>query len=483
MAKPGIDYGNEELSRLGKALITRLFILCKTSLHYGGGHAALKASAANALTVVLDILRVNEEASLRLRWEHFYLGDRRLKQDSAGYEAGRFLMEKMKRHLIGGISFTTGVSAEELLRFVSVVQGAEAEQAPDPFAMILESMQQATILHIEVEALPEETEVAEVDRNKAMGGKPNRGKLHARLLYKKSARAMTEVMDYAGAGQTLHLRAAKRVVQHMIDLLNLNEVSLLGMTALRGRDGNGQNHATDVCVLSLMMGKRFGMTKFQLSALGMAALFHDIGKADLPAEILAKREALSTEERQALETHPTYGVKKIMQLKGLDVVSSRIVTGIFEHHMLADFSGYPRYPYERLSLFGRIIGIADSYLGLTTAKTAGSAPFSHDKAIRFLLSQAGKGYDRGLVKLFINCVGVHGIGSLVLLDSKELAVVVGNNADRTRWNNPLIRVIADARGQEVEREVGELCTRALPRKIVATRDPRLFKLDPGKYLL
>ena len=213
----------------------------------------------------------------------------------------------------------------------------------------------------------------------------------------------------------------------MIDLLPNNEPSLLGLTTIRSSGRNEQNHAVNVCLLSLVMGRRLGMSKFHLCELGMAALFHDIGKTDIPGDILDKPGELTPQELQTLETHPLYGVKKIMKFKGLDVMSSRIITGVFEHHLLADFSGYPRFPYKRLSLFGRIISIADCYDGLTSSPVHGRAPFPPDKAIRFMLTRAGKAYDRGLLKLFVNCVGIYGIGSLLLLDSNELAVVVENN--------------------------------------------------------
>jgi HD-GYP domain-containing protein (c-di-GMP phosphodiesterase class II) len=479
-----IENDNEEMGRLGKTLVSRLFILFKNSLSYGEGHTALEASAINVLQAVLEILSKSEEASLKIKCGHLYLGEWRLKQGLAGFEASKFLMGKLKSHLIGGISFTKAVSVDELLRFVSVVRDAEADQSQEGLAAILGSMQKSMIINIGVEALLEEKDQAEVDKDKAKNGGIGWGKLPARRLTRLATRVIAEALDDMGSGQNLQLRGAKRAVQHMVDLLVVNEVKLLGMTAMRrGHDTGVQNHAADVCILSLMMGKRFSMTKVQLSALGMAALFHDIGKAEISVETAAKLGDASPKEQQALEMYPVYGVKKIIQEKGLNSVSSKIIAGIFEHRMLEDFSGYPSFPYEKLSLFGRIISIADSYIELTTSTVGGRAPFTHDKAIRFILSQSGKAYDRGLAKLFINCIGVHGVGSLVLLDSKELAVIVGNNADHAQWANPLIRVIADALGREVDSDVMELSSRESPRRIVAIRDPNLFNFDLGSYLL
>ena len=99
-----------------------------------------------------------------------------------------------------------------------------------------------------------------------------------------------------------------------------------------------------------------------------------------------------------------------------------------------------------------------------------------------MLTRAGKAYDRGLLKLFVNCVGIYGIGSLLLLDSNELAVVVENNPSMRE--NPRIRVIADAEGREVDRETVDLMQDGGEvRKVVATLDPNSFDLDISRYFL
>jgi len=299
------------------------------------------------------------------------------------------------------------------------------------------------------------------------------------LLYKKALSAMDEVMDNARTGQTLRLRGAKRVVQQMIDLLSNQQVGLLGLTAMRSHDSRTQNHAVNVCILSLVMGSRLGMSKFHLCELGMAALLHDIGKAEISPEILDKPGELTPLERRTLESHPVFGVRKIMMCKGLDAMSSRIITGVFEHHLLADFSGYPRCPSKRLSLFGRIISIADSYDGLTSSRANGRTSLPPDQAVAAMLGEAGKAYDQGLLKLFINCVGKYGIGSLLLLDSNELAVVVKNNP--VTWENPRVRIIADSAGREADGEVVDLAHAKPPRTIAAVLSPHLFKLDVSRY--
>ena len=247
-------------------------------------------------------------------------------------------------------------------------------------------------------------------------------------------------------GQTLKLRKSKRVVQGMIDQLLTAEANLIGLTTIRSHDEYTYNHSVNVCILSLSIGQRVGFSKGKLCELGVAALFHDIGKSDVPIEILNKPSEFSKEEWEVMQRHPIYGVRKIMKLKGLDALSSRIITGAFEHHLNYDFSGYPKVPYKKLSLFGRIISLADCYDGLTSSRVYSRVPYVPDKALKFMLSRAGKAYDPILLKLFINCIGIYPAGSLLLLNTKELAVVMQSNPDPEKSSTPRIKVIADPEG-------------------------------------
>jgi HD-GYP domain-containing protein (c-di-GMP phosphodiesterase class II) len=221
----------------------------------------------------------------------------------------------------------------------------------------------------------------------------------------------------------------------------------------------------------------------KLCELGMAALFHDIGKADIPLAILNKTTEFTHEEWTIMQKHPLLGVKKLMKLKGLDTLSARIVTGAFEHHINCDFSGYPRLPYKEISLFGKIISIADCYDGLTSSRVYSRTPHSPDKALQFMLARTGKVYDPILMKLFINCVGIYPVGTLVMLDSRELCVVVGNNPDPEKWKQPRVKIVADGNGKEIDGEMMDLADQKCGKAIEQTLDPNTYRIDVSSYFL
>lgn len=468
---------DREMIRLGKALVTHLFVLLKTAQNYNEGHAATNAPLTNAFNVIGEIHRRNEEAALRLRHGYLMLGELRLKPDAAGFDTFKFLMGEMKRYLIGGISFSPEVTAEEIGRFAYVFNEIEPIPSPQTFTKFLERMQQRMVVHIELESLGEDEEwsgdfdEAELTDNR----------VRSRKIYHQTIHAVSEVMDNAKMGQTLRLRKSKRVVQNLIDQLLAAETNLIGLTTIRCHDEYTYNHSVNVCILALAMGQRIGLSKTKLCELGMAALFHDIGKSDIPLAILNKTTEFSREEWAIMQKHPLLGVKKLMKLKGLDALSARIISGAFEHHLNCDLSGYPRLPYKRLSLFGRIIAIADCYDGLTSSRVYCRVPHAPDKALRFMLAKTGKAYDPILMKLFINCVGIYPVGALLLLDSQELGVVMENNPDPEKWNAPRVKIIADAQGNETDGEIVDLASHAGGRTVVDALDPYRHKFDVSKY--
>jgi HD-GYP domain-containing protein (c-di-GMP phosphodiesterase class II) len=461
---------------LGRALVAQLFILLKTASNYGEGHAAIDAPAANVLRVVGDIEQENENATLKLKGSHLYLGADRLRADAAGYEASRLVMEAMRRHMVGRISFSPGLTEAELASFAYALLEADEGEAGDPYARVLQRMQRRKITAVEVEMLPEEEESVEIDRDRLKDDK-----LEAKLFYRRMVLAMDDVISNVAAGQPLKLRECKRLVQHVIDLLPTREGTLLGLTTQRSTEFRSERHAANVCILSLAMGRRLGISKFHLSELGMAALFHDIGKAGMPHEIPAQQGALTDEERRLVEAHPVYGVREILRLKGIDAMTSTIITGIFEHHLLADHSGYPRLPYKKLSLFGRIIGIADAYDGLTSPQGAAKKPLPPEKALRFMLTRGGKEYDLPLLKLLVKSLGIYPVGSLVLLESREIAVVVEKSADPAQLDHPQVKVIADATGREINGGIVDLGVGEQRPRIVAPLDPAPFRIDVSRY--
>jgi HD-GYP domain-containing protein (c-di-GMP phosphodiesterase class II) len=467
---------DREMVRLGRSLVTHFFVLLKTAKNYPEGHAAIIPAVTNIMKLIHEIHRHNEEASLRIKGGYLLLGELRLKPDVAGFDAFRFTMGELKNYFIGGITFTPAVTDDDIMKLAYVFTEIEPIPTPQTFVKFRERISQRMIGSIDLETLEGDDE-GEFDVSAVKDLKTR-----ARRIYAQTVHAVAEVMDNAKMGQTLKLRKSKRVVQSMIDQLLAAESNQVGLTTIQRHDEYTYTHSVNVCILSLGIGQRIGLSRNTLCDLGMSALFHDIGKSEIPLELLNKPEEFTREEWAAMQEHPLLGVKKLIRLKGLDALSARIITGAFEHHLNCDCSGYPRLPYREQSLFGRIISIADCYDGLTSSRVYSRTPYSPDNALKFMLARSGTTYDAVLLKLFINFVGIYPAGTLLLLDSKELAVVTANNPDPDKWNTPRVKIIADPHGCEIDGEIIDLAVSGCGRSILETLDPHLFKMDVSRYL-
>ena len=463
------------VAQLGKNLIYNLFVLLKTVKNYDYGHSALNIPISRMLDTIEELKQHHEETSLSLKGGYLFLGEQRLKPDKSAIEPFNFITSEMKRHFIGSINFLEAVNSADIGKFACIFGEIEPIPSPQTFELFKQKMQDAGIVGVKILIFSDKKGTGE-----GIAEEDNKAK--AKKLYAKTLHAVSEVMSDVKVGQSLKLRKSKRVIQGLIDQLLTTETNLLGLTTIRCHDEYTYHHSVNVCILSLSIGQRIGLDKSTLCDLGLASLFHDIGKSDIPINILNKPSPFTEDEWKVMKTHPLHGVKNLMKLKGLDALNARIITGAFEHHINLNHSGYPKVPYKRdISLFGRIIAIADCYDGVTSSRVYSRSPMTPDKALRFMMDRAGAIYDPVLMKLFINSVGIYPVGSLILLTTREMAVVMQSNPVPDKWNSPRIKIISDARGNEMEGITVDLADPEEERKISRTIDPEKHNIDVSRY--
>jgi hypothetical protein len=222
------DQLDKALLQAGKSLVTRFFVLNKTSQNYAEGHAAIAAAVEQLLAVLRSLHRMNVEASLRLRGGHLFLGDLRLKPEAAGFEAFSFAMSEMKRCFIGGIHFFPEVSAADISSFVQTLLRIQAPPSPQAFSELQGLLHAAGITGIEIEILPEMTDYAITEDAARMDSKSR-----ARRIYFQAISVVDDIMSNAIKGKALQLAKAKRVVQGIVYQLLSDPGDLIGFTTLK----------------------------------------------------------------------------------------------------------------------------------------------------------------------------------------------------------------------------------------------------------
>ena len=313
-------------------------------------------------------------------------------------------------------------------------------------------------------------------------------KERSRQTYVRSLDVTREVMSSVRMGRSPGLKRVKRAVQGIVDAILTDPASLIGLTMLREFDEYTFVHSVNVSILSVALGRRLGFTKPQLLDLGLAALLHDIGKSRVPLDVLNKRGSLDDHERALLQTHTWQGVLAMfaMPTTGSDH-PWRAMTTAHEHHMRLDLSGYPKaFRARRLTLFSKIVAVADGFDAATTSRASSEPAWTPADVLRGMRDDTRLGFDPVLVKAFINLTGIYPVGTLVVLDSFALAMVVAANPDPTALSRPLVRMITDALGNRlVDPQVYDLTSRDASGQfaytIIRTEDPQRYGINFRDY--
>ena len=178
-------------------------------------------------------------------------------------------------------------------------------------------------------------------------------------------------------------------------------------------------HSLNVTVLCLMLGREMKLPQDQLNMLGMAALFHDIGKTQIPDKITRKLDPLTKPEQTLLQQHCQFGAD-IAKKAGLPPA---VVDIVFQHHELFDGSGYPqKLRGEQISKLASILCIVNTYDNLCNNINIANSLTPHE-ALSLMFAQQRSKYDSAPLGIFIRCMGVYPPGTVVKLSNDALAMV------------------------------------------------------------
>jgi HD-GYP domain-containing protein (c-di-GMP phosphodiesterase class II) len=248
-----------------------------------------------------------------------------------------------------------------------------------------------------------------------------------------------EIRTNIDRSETLEVRDARNAVYAMSDSIVRNPDAMLLLARLKSSGDVLYDSSVSYSILLLAFGRHLCLPRAELSMLGLGGLLMDIGKLRIAPEIVQSRNLLKAEERSILKNHVIYGEEIIRQSGNIPQAVYDIVA---QHHEREDGSGYPRGLFaNQLNTFARMAAIVDCYqefahAQIDTATTSTLQIFNHLKT----LSQGG--LNAALVEQFAHCIGVFPIGSLVELNTGEVAIVLTHC--RSKRTLPLVMVILNA---------------------------------------
>jgi len=242
----------------------------------------------------------------------------------------------------------------------------------------------------------------------------------ATRIIKESKKAVVSMFKDVRLGKTVSAEAMMPLVDAIAASITRNEGALLSLVRLKNVDEYTYMHSVAVCALITALAKELNLPETETRQLGFAGLMHDLGKAQVPLDILNKPGALTEQEFGLIKKHPEFGHALLLKAHINDPVTLDVC---LHHHEKVDGTGYPfRLTDKEISLHAKMGAICDVYDAITSNRPykTGWEPGMSLKR----MAQWSNHFDHGVFQAFVKSVGIYPIGSVVLLKSGRLGVVV-----------------------------------------------------------
>jgi HD-GYP domain-containing protein (c-di-GMP phosphodiesterase class II) len=192
------------------------------------------------------------------------------------------------------------------------------------------------------------------------------------------------------------------------------------------KDGYTHRHSERVAALSRRIAIEIGLNADEQQTAQLAALLHDVGKIAVPDSILNKAERLTPEEFDEMKQHPVHGARILANIESPSVTA--VLPGVKYHHERWDGGGYPDgLRGDRIPLLGRLLGVADFFDALTSARSYRPA-MSADEAIDLIRKGSGSHFDPRIADAVLR---LHAAGELLPSNWGELAARVETSLSST----------------------------------------------------
>ena len=218
------------------------------------------------------------------------------------------------------------------------------------------------------------------------------------------------------------MNAANSISGELMKAISQNDAIAVDISALKVSDEYTFKHSVDVASIAMIMAKQCNMSDKSVYQIGLAGLLHDLGKSEIPNEILNKPGRLTDEEFAVIKKHPIYGYNLI---KDKTELSPEILLGVLQHHEKINGKGYPMGVTDnKLTPFARLLSIADIYDALVTERPYKKG-FTPRDSVEMIMAMTGE-LDIKFIKVFMESVILYPVDSYVKLSNGELGKVVEN---------------------------------------------------------
>ena len=443
-------------------LIRRLGATVRAAELYAPSHPLVQRTALGLLGALAPLLEGSPTVIAGFLEDDVVVNDFRLTRGSANM-AG--LLRDMRDRKVEKITFGRGVEVTDIRALMDELADRTARTAVGD-RLTARGVRRIAVSKVAVED-PDEEEVG-------LGA--------ARQMYSKAVASAETIWAATKAGDQPNPADARGIIDSLSRLVYQDRTSLLALSSLKSHDNYTFTHMINVAALSMAMARSLDLEGPLMREFGYAALMHDIGKVHTPLEILNKPDKLTGEEFKIMKQHVVDGAHVLRRTPETPALAPVVA---FEHHLKQDLSGYPEnIGARKLNLCTMVVSIVDVFDALRSNR-AYREGLATDRIKHIMGQQEGTTFNRTLLRRFVNLMGLFPIGTLVQLNTEELAVVTQTHPEDPF--RPQVKLITDRKGEKLETPLltntWERDARgAFPHAVVEAVDGSTIGIDPLAYL-
>lgn len=368
------------------------------------------------------------------------------------------LVQYLQEKNIDRVVFLPGLTEEELSRFVLFLIDREKAAASDA---------QESIAALGVRNIRAGKIRALSPQGEAVTGASSSKRKRKRKTIRNVSQIIETVLNEDDVD---YLELKFNVLNYMEDYMGRRQ-ELSDLVSIKKKDLPTFLHLLNVSILCMFVSSKLGYSQEEVLELGIAGLFHDIGKLAVARKILKKKSKLREDEFYRMKHHTTRGAEILM--KYTDALGRLPTVVAYEHHLRYDMKGYPQLAFSRKPhTVSMIVSLCDVYDALAQRRSY-KKDFPPKKIYNIMMEGNGTAFDPELLEDFFRVLGVWPIGTIVALNNRRIAVVRKTN--QKDIFHPTVEVITPKK----RREVIELADENNKLEIIKSLNP--FK-EGKKYL-
>lgn len=297
----------------------------------------------------------------------------------------------------------------------------------------------------------------------------------ARGIFKEAHTIMQSLMGDIRLGKQVEVERVQPISVELVESVFRNKDALVSLSRIKDKDHYTFMHSVSVAGLMITFSRAMGYDMDLIKEISIGGMLHDVGKMMTPNNVLNKPGSLTDDEFKVMKHHVVYSREL---LEGKPGITQAALDVAAMHHERIDGTGYPLgLKGDEISEVGQMSTIVDVYDALTSVRVYKSA-WEPNLALKKLLEWSDHHFNPELVKKYISCLGIYPIGTLVELDSGNVAIVIeqGENS----LINPIVRIIYNIRKKGIV-PVKDLNLAKTDDFIVKSVSPQTYQIDLAAF--